>query len=182
MKIRPLLVTLSLATSALMLVGCTRASQPPAAPAQTAQPAPAGPPPPPRIPVSLNAVMVSVVDHAGHGLWDVESEGRAPKTEQDWEMVAEHAIQMAAAGTLITIPGTGPNDVKLTGEPDWRKWAGAMSDAGMAAFKATEAKNMKALVAANSQLVDACEGCHKAYKPNIPSEGIMHKHMHVERH
>ena len=182
MKMRGLIVTLSLATSALLLVGCTPASQPPAAPAQTAQPAPAAPPPPPRIPVSLNAVMVSVVDHAGHGLWDVENEGRAPKTEQDWEMVAEHAIQMAAAGTLITIPGTGPNDVRLTGEADWRKWAGAMSDAGMAAFKATEAKDMKALVAANSQLVDACEGCHKAYKPNIPSEGIMHKHMHVERH
>jgi hypothetical protein len=25
----------------------------------------------------------------------------------DWELVAEHAIQMAAAGTLITLPGTG---------------------------------------------------------------------------
>jgi hypothetical protein len=125
--------------------------------------------------------MVSVVDHAGHGLWDVEREGRAPKTQEDWELVAEHAIQIIAASTLITIPGSGPNDVRLTQEADWRKWARAMSDAGVAAFKATEAQDMKALVAANSQLVDSCEGCHKAYKPNIPSEGIMHQHVHVER-
>ena len=32
-------------------------------------------------PVSINAVMVSLVDHAGHALWDVEQEGneRAPE-------------------------------------------------------------------------------------------------------
>jgi hypothetical protein len=132
------------------------------------------------MPVSINAVMVSLVDHAGHGLWDAEIEGRAPKTQQDWELVAEHAIQMAAAGSLITIPGTGPNDLRLTREADWQKWARAMSDAGMAAFKASQASDLKALVAANSQLVDTCEGCHDAYKPDIPSEGILHKHMHIE--
>ena len=179
MKSNALIITLG--ASLVLAVGCAPASEPPATPAQTTQPAAATPPPPPSMPVSINAVMVSLVDHAGHGLWDVEIEGRAPKTQQDWEMVAEHAIQMAASGTLITIPGTGPNDLRLTNEADWRKWARAMSDAGMAAFKATEAKDMKALVAANSQLVDTCEGCHQAYKPDIPSEGILHKHMHVER-
>jgi hypothetical protein len=181
MKIKMLGVTLSFGASALLLVGCAPASQPPAPAEQTSRPVAATPPPPPNSLVSLNAEMVSVVDHAGHGLWDAEREGRAPKTQQDWEMVAEHAVQVIAAGTLITIPGTGPNDVKLTQEADWRKWARAMSDAGMAAFKASEAKDMKALVVANGQLVEACEGCHQAYKPNIPSEGITHQHMHVER-
>jgi hypothetical protein len=54
-----------------------------------------------------------------------------------------------------------------------------MSDAGLAALRASERKDMKALVAANSQLVDTCEGCHKQYKPSLPSEGIDHQHMHV---
>jgi hypothetical protein len=40
---------------------------------------------------------------------------------------------------------------------------------------------MEALVAANGQLVDACEGCHKEFKPQLPSEGIVHAHAHPFR-
>jgi cytochrome c556 len=43
-----------------------------------------------------------------------------------------------------------------------------MSDAGQAALKATEGKDLKALVAANGQLVESCEGCHKEFKPELP--------------
>jgi hypothetical protein len=70
----------------------------------------------------------------------------------------------------------------MTQEADWKKWSRAMSDAGLAAFKASESKDIKALVAANSQLVESCEACHKQYKPSLPSEGITHKHMHIEAH
>ena len=174
-----LTVTVSLGAGALLSVGCSSGSKPPAQPAQTAQPAPPLPPSGP--PVSINAEMVSIVDHAGHALWDIERKGKAPKTQEGWELVAEHAIQIAAAGTLITLPGTGPNDLTMTQQPDWKKWAGAMSDAGLAAFRASEKKDMKALVAANSQLVEACESCHKQFKPSLPSEGIAHRHMHVEK-
>jgi hypothetical protein len=182
MSIKTVSITLSLGATAMLLVGCGSGSQPPAQPGQTAQPAVTSTPPPPGPPVSINAEMVSIVDHAGHALWDTEREGKAPKTQQDWEVVAEHAIQIAAAGTLITLPGTGPNDVTLTQQADWKKWARAMSDAGLAAFKASQNKDFKALVAANSQLVETCEGCHKQYKPALPSEGIIHQHLHVEQH
>ena len=181
MHIKPVSVTLFLGAGALLLVGCSAGSQPPAQSAQTAPPAVTSTPPPSGPPVSINAEMVSIVDHAGHALWDIEREGKAPKTEEDWELVSEHAVQIAAAGTLITLPGTGPNDLTLTQQADWKKWARAMSDAGLAAFKASENKDLKALVAANSQLVESCESCHKQYKPSIPSEGIVHKHMHAER-
>jgi hypothetical protein len=124
--------------------------------------------------------MVSIVDHAAHALWDVEKPGMEPKTQKDWELVAEHAIQLAAAGTLITLPGTGPNDLTMTQQADWKKWSRALSDAGLAAFKASETKDVKALLAANSQLEEVCENCHKQYKPVLPSEGIAHQHMHVE--
>ena len=51
-----------------------------------------------------------------------------------------------------------------------------------AAFNASEKKDIKALVAANSQLVEACESCYKQYTPTLPSEGIAHQHIHVEQH
>ena len=179
MNIKTVALTVSLGAGALLIAGCSTESRPPA---QAAQPVMTSTSPPSGPPVSINAEMVSVVDHAGHALWDVEREGRAPKTPAEWELVAEHATQMAAAGTLNTLPGTGPNDSTLTKQADWKKWARAMSDAGLAALRASESKDMKALVAANSQLVDACEGCHKQYKPSLPSVGITHQHMHLESH
>jgi cytochrome c556 len=53
-----------------------------------------------------------------------------------------------------------------------------MSDAALAAVKATEGENLEALVAANGQLVQSCEGCHKEFKPELPSEGVVHAHAH----
>ena len=67
-------------------------------------------------------------------------------------------------------------------QADWKKWSRALSDAGLAAFKASEKKDTKALFAANGQLEEVCENCHKEYKPALPSEGIAHQHMHVEEH
>ena len=51
-----------------------------------------------------------------------------------------------------------------------------MSDGGVAAIKASQVKDFQALVVANGQLVEACEGCHKRFKPALPSEGINHRH------
>jgi hypothetical protein len=105
-------------------------------------------------------------------------ERSAPKTDADWEMVAEHAIQMAAAGTLITLPSSGSNDLRLVQKADWGKWARGMSDAGRP-HTTTEKKDFEALMAANSRLGNACEGCHKQYKPELPSEGVVHRHTHA---
>ncbi len=176
MKVAVMTFAASLSAGALLLGGCNAATT---QPAESAQSAAKAFPPPPGPPVSINAEMVSLVDHAGHGLWDVEREGKQPKTDGDWEAVAEHATQMAAAGMLITLPGTGANDITLTQQPNWRKWSRAMSDAGLAALKASQIQSMEALVIANGQLVDTCEGCHKEYKPLLPSEGITHQHAHA---
>ena len=134
-----------------------------------------------RSPVSINAEMVTIVDHAGHELWDVERPGQAPKTDAAWANLEEHATQLAAAGALVSLAGTGINDVVWTSSAGWQKWSRALSDAGLAALKASQEKNLSALVAANGQLVEACEGCHKEFKPQLPSEGIVHPHVHPFR-
>jgi hypothetical protein len=126
--------------------------------------------------VSINAVMVALVDHAGHQLWNVEVEGKAPKTDADWENVEEHAVQIAAAGPAITVGGTGPSDAVWVKSRSWQAHAQRMSDAGVAAMNAAKSKNFNALVTANGQLVESCVGCHKEFKPDLPTEGILHTH------
>ena len=128
--------------------------------------------------ISVNAIMVGLVDHAAHNLWDVEQDGRAPKTDADWEIVAEHAIQVAAAGPAISFGGTGATDGVWADSASWRNHAQQMSGAGVAALDAARARNLEALVKANSALVQSCEGCHKEFKPELPSEGIVHGHAH----
>jgi cytochrome c556 len=128
--------------------------------------------------LSINASMVAFVDHAAHNLWEVEREGRAPKTDADWEIVAEHAIQLAAAGPAISAGGTGPTDALWAKSASWRAHAQNMSDAGVAALRAAQARNLDQLIAANGKLVESCEACHKEFKPAIPSEGITHGHAH----
>lgn len=171
---RRLPVTLSAIGSALLLAACSGPAQQPAQQSSYASPAPAAVKPE----VSINAVMVGLVDHAGHELWNVEKEGAAPKTEADWATVQEHAVQLAAAGPAISVGGTGPSDNIWVQSPDWRKDAQAMSDAAMSAVNAAKGKNFEELVAANGRIVETCETCHKQFKPELPTEGIVHTHAH----
>jgi hypothetical protein len=160
------------AVGVLVIAACNAPASQPAAQSTPANSAAV------KSPVSINAEMVRVVDHAAHQLWNTEKEGNGPKTDADWENLQELTTQIAAAGALIRLEGTGPNDRDWVQQPDWQKWASAVSTAGVAASQAVQAKNMPALVEANGQLVEACEGCHKQFKPALPSEGIVHSHLH----
>lgn len=134
----------------------------------------------PRLPVppavTINHVMVAQIDHASHELWDAARDVKTPRTEQDWRELQHHAIQVAAAGTWIAIGGNGqadPGFVKLVG---WTEYAQKMTDAAVAAMRATDGKDLKALLGAGDALIEACEGCHKEFKPALPSEGYVHPH------
>lgn len=171
------LMTLVLVGAAISAAACSPQPSPPAAQAAASVPsAPLGALVPK---TSINAMMVALVDHAAHNLWDIERDGMAPKSSADWEVVAEHAIQIAAAGSAITAGGTGPTDSLWAQNPSWRTHAQEMADAGMAALRASQEKSLDRLREANGQLVEACEACHKEFKPAVPSEGIMHGHAHA---
>lgn len=132
--------------------------------------------------VSINQVMVSMVDNAGHVLWDVEREGMAPKDDADWLEVESHAAQLAAAATLIQLGGTGQADAGWIRQAGWREHAEMMGGAAVAAMEAARSRNLEALVKANGELVASCENCHRAFKPELPSEGILHQRPHSDSH
>lgn len=128
--------------------------------------------------VSVDALMVTWIDNSGHVLWNAEREGHAPKNDADWLEIQEHATQLAAAGTLIQLGGTGQADAGWTKSPDWKTNAQKMSKASLDALTAAKSKDLQALVKANGQLVETCENCHKEFKPDLPSEGINHHPPH----
>jgi hypothetical protein len=165
--------------AALSITACSAPATPPASEtvAQPTAPAPAL-----RLSTSYNELMVTWIDNASHVLWDVEKPGFEPKDDADWIELEDHAIQLSAAGTLIQLPGLGPNDPVWSGEEGWKTNAQLMADAANAALAAAKARQLPALVEANGKLVLACIGCHKQFKPELPSEGITHQRPHSESH
>jgi hypothetical protein len=125
--------------------------------------------------ISTNAMMVGLVDDASHEIWDAVVEGKKPKTDEDWYHIQHHATKIALSGTLITIPGTGKADAGWVTKPEWIKFATELRDGGMAALEAARKKDIEALSRAGDQLVTTCEGCHKVFKGDLPSEGIIHQ-------
>jgi cytochrome c556 len=169
---------------AVALVGCSSGQpQAPATQPPASEPAAAAPAPPAVTPhLSVNALMVTMVDNAGHVLWDAEKPEFKPRNAADWTEIEDHATQLAAASTLIQLGGTGPSDKVWAQDARWQADAQKMGEAAMAAGAAAKQKNLEALVAANSTLVESCEGCHKAFKPDLPTEGVIHQRPHSEAH
>jgi hypothetical protein len=156
--------------AAAAVAGCERQQTPPAATASSAPTAKIAPP------LSVNEMMVMIVDRPGELLWDSEKEGRGPRTAEDWYLLQNHAVDLAAAATLIRLGGTGPNDAAWAQDPNWQKSSVQLTDAALKARRAAEAKDLGALAAANGEIVDACEACHKQFKPDIPTGGLfMHQ-------
>src|SRR5215468_1177129 len=123
----------TLVLCALVLSACTAAAPPAPQAAGIVKP-------PVPLPISINALMVAQVDHAGHELWDAGKEGHAPKTAQDWEEIEHHAMQLAAAATLVSLGGTGQADLGWVVKPDWKPLAQKLSDTAMTAAEAAHAK------------------------------------------
>jgi len=130
---------------------------------------------------SVNELMVLMVDQPGELLWDVEKKGHAPKNDEDWFQLENHAVAVSAAGNLVQLGGTGPQDAGWAGQHQWQAHAQDLINAGLAARKAANAHDLTALIAANGQIVEACEACHKDFKPSIPTGGMfMHQRPSAE--
>ena len=171
--------SLAATVAGLLLTAC---SNPPATPQpEAAAPTPAVAPAM-TLDTSYNELMVAWIDNASHVLWDVEKPGFAPKNEPDWVEMEDHAIQLVAAGTLIQLPGAGPSDAIWAAQDGWKTNARLLSESGKAALDAAKSRNLPGVIAANGKLVETCEGCHKQFKPDLPSEGLTHQSPHSESH
>ena len=159
---------------------------------QQAQPAES----PFRLTATIKDLMDSEVDPSADILWDsvattVSKEGideKAPRTDDDWAMVRHSAITLIEATNLLIMDGRhvakpgekaenpqvelAPEQIQTMIDQDraaWIKFAHGLHDAGTAALKAIDAKNVQGLSDAGEGIDEACEQCHlKYWYPNSP--------------
>lgn len=152
------------AIAALALASCQQAAEP-AGETETAT-----------LPTSINAVMVSVVDHSADYLFALGN-GDMPRNDHHWDLVRIAAYEAIIGGSLTNMQGTGPNDAAWVADPGWRKMADDLTEIGQESLVLAEAKSadIEAWRAIGDRLVQNCLACHEAFKPEIPSEGILHE-------
>ncbi len=156
-----------LVVGSLVAAACSPAPPAAEAPAPAAPPVAAAPAAATYRPVvTLNQMMVSIVDMNSHQIW--EAEQNPPKTDIAWSNLEHAAVSLAAAGHLTMVSGNGPKDQQWTNQADWAKYSEAVSQAGLAALGAVGAKNLDGLRTAGDALVMSCINCHREYKLDVP--------------
>lgn len=119
--------------------------------------------------VTINEAMVDIIDHNSHILWNVGDETKAPKTDADWHVLEHAATTIAAAGSIMAVGGSGPDDAKWAMEADWARLNQDMTNAALKMRLAVNSKNLAGVLAAGDDLVQSCEACHSQYKLTIPA-------------
>ncbi len=122
-----------------------------------------------RLPVSLNAVMVALVNHSADPIW--QAAWRSPEGEGDWRELERMAYQLQIAGALLVVPGTGPLDDAWVADPGWREWSNKLRVAGKRAMDSLKTRDIERIAMTGDEIVGICEGCHAAFKPDLPTGG-----------
>jgi len=83
-----------------------------------------------------------------------------------WEAVENAGLAIAEGATLLTVPGRKcSNGLPVPiNNPDWRKFAQGVRQAGLAAYRAAQAKDQDKILDAADVMTTACANCHDKYR------------------
>ncbi|PCJ21731.1 MAG: hypothetical protein COA96_15345 [SAR86 cluster bacterium] len=123
-----------------------------------------------RLPVSINEVMASLINHSADPIWIAA--WQEPQTDRDWRELEHLARQLQIGGSLLTIPGTGPVDKAWTDNEEWQGYSQQLSSAAARAVNAARSKDIELIGRAGDEIVTVCESCHIAFKPDLPTMNI----------
>ena len=76
---------------------------------------------------------------------------------------------------LIEDGRSGAQDNAWAATDQWRSYSQAMSNAAMIAMDAARNKDKALLSSAGDALIATCLSCHNQFKPESPTEGILHQ-------
>jgi hypothetical protein len=112
---------------------------------------------------TMRQLMVDLIHPASNQVLLFVARGGSDN-EQEWAALRHGALTLAESGNLLVM--------RRPADQDWLKDARMLVDVGTAAYKAAQAKDLKALAALTESLDASCTTCHKQYRPNVfPREG-----------
>lgn len=121
----------------------------------------------PALPVSLNDVMVAMVNKATDPAWTVR--WNDPQDESDWRELEHLAFQVQIGGGLMQAAGTGPMDAEWVADDEWQRLAAQLEQDGIRAVNAVRSRNVELMQRAGGQLIETCESCHQEFASDLPA-------------
>ena len=106
---------------------------------------------------TMKQLMLDVIHPASNALLLLINRG-GPAGDKDWAEARRSALTLAESGNLLVIRNRATA---------WIADARLLSDAGAAAYKAAEAKDIKALAATSDRIDASCTTCHKQFRPTV---------------
>ena len=90
-----------------------------------------------------------------------------------WQAIENSGLALAESANLLTIPGRTCSNGKPAPvqNADWQQFVRDLRDAGMAAYKAGQSKNMDTVLEAADTVSTACMNCHDVYREKTPAQG-----------
>lgn len=119
-----------------------------------------------RLPVSINEVMVSQINHAADPFWQFA--WATPETDRDWRELERLVYQVQVGALMIKVPGTGPQDQAWTQEPEWQRLAERLNQDAVRAIAAVRSREQSRVHETGDQLVETCDACHRVFNPDMP--------------
>lgn len=113
--------------------------------------------------VPIRGVMAGIVDFSAHGVFKTATT-EDELSESDWIAAGYAAINLISASTLITTPGTGPQDKSWVDDPSWRLFATDLQAASIEAGIAISRRDREKFLAAADEIADACASCHSRFR------------------
>jgi hypothetical protein len=83
-----------------------------------------------------------------------------PQNEKEWNAYEARMLMLAESGNLLMMPG------RARDQDRWMRDARLLVDAGTAAYRAAQARDVAAIEQLNEQMYNACVVCHQDYRPN----------------
>ena len=109
---------------------------------------------------TMSQLMINIIYPTSDAIFYVDR--NEPKTEVDWNNLANQSLMLAESANLLMMPG------RARDQQDWLSASAKMREAGTTAFKAARAKDIEGIRNVNDQLYDSCVSCHTKYRPNYP--------------
>jgi hypothetical protein len=86
-----------------------------------------------------------------------------------WEAVANSAIALKESARLLEVPRSCSNGKPAPVQTaTWKKALAQLREAGLASYKAAQAKSQDQVVDAAEKVTTACSTCHDAYREKTP--------------
>lgn len=165
-----------------VFIGCNRAETPAEAPAPAAAE--------PRAYANLAQMMRGIPFPASNIIFDTQTTDPGQVTEPGdtagqgataqfsgvyggWQAVENAALALQETANLIMIPGRSCENGKPVpiDQEDFQQWATNLADAGAAALKGAQARDLDAMVDVSGTVSDACAMCHEKYRDTADTSG-----------